>query len=184
MSQRKYKNSFLNFSSWDWQFSFWYCCQDSAFQIVGEDAQPAQIGSGEGCFNRSATLLYYCSLYIRFNIWWQSYFNSLWQKKRKAMKEPRLLMVTEISNSTCTNTPHPNLTNPATTKVEIHLTERSAHTVSFARRPPSEEVVLVKLSRWRPGIRSPFCSCSSLALPRPSSCRRTSTNLLPRWIFD
>ena len=68
-------------------------------------------------------------------------------KKRKAMKEPRLLMVTEISNSTCTNTPQPNLTNPATTKVEIHLTERSAHTVSFARRPPSEEVVLVKLSR-------------------------------------
>ena len=66
---------------------------------------------------------------------------------KKAMKEPRLLMVTEISNSTCTNTPQPNLTNPATTKVEIHLTERSAHTVSFARRPPSEEVVLVKLSK-------------------------------------
>ena len=82
VSQRKYKNSFLNCSSWDWQFSFWYCCQDSAFQIVGEDAQPAQIGSGEGCFNRSATLLYYCSLYIRFNIWWQSYFHSLWQKKQ------------------------------------------------------------------------------------------------------
>ena len=56
-------------------------------------------------------------------------------------------MVTEISNTIYTNTFQPNLTNPATSKDEIHLTETSAHTVSVARRPPSEEVVLVKLSK-------------------------------------
>ena len=55
-------------------------------------------------------------------------------------------MVTEISNTIYTNTFQPNLTNPATTYQEIN-TLKVCNFVSVARRPSSEEVVLVKLPR-------------------------------------